>query len=49
MAAIYYHSVGASNGQGAEDIQEGLEFDGNGLLTLERKTIEELVAEAVEK
>lgn len=42
MAAMYTHVVGAFNGQGAGDLREGLEFDGGGLLTVKKKTIEEL-------
>jgi uncharacterized protein YbjT (DUF2867 family) len=49
MAAMYTHVVGAFNGQGAGDLQEGLKFDGDGILTMKRKTIEELGAEAVDK
>lgn len=49
MAVMYTHIVGAFNGQGAGDLQEGLNFDGDGLLTVKRKTIEELGAEAVDK
>jgi uncharacterized protein YbjT (DUF2867 family) len=49
MAAMYTHVVGAFNGQGAGDLQEGLKFDGDGILTMKRKTVEELGAEAVDK
>ncbi|SCU79013.1 LADA_0A09186g1_1 [Lachancea dasiensis] len=37
------------NGCGAGDIEDGLEFDGEGFLVGKRKSIEELVAEAVSK
>ncbi|SCU85243.1 LADA_0D06436g1_1 [Lachancea dasiensis] len=37
------------NGSGAGDIEDGLQFDGDGFLTLKRKSIEELVTEAVAK
>ena len=49
MAAMYTHVAGAFNGQGAGDLEEGLKFDGDGFLTMKRKTIEELVGEAVGK
>ncbi|KAK5681325.1 hypothetical protein LTR17_027507 [Elasticomyces elasticus] len=48
MAAMYTHVVGAFNGQGAGDLQEGLKFDGDGFLTMKRKTIEELAVAALD-
>ncbi|KAJ6134571.1 isoflavone reductase family protein [Penicillium sp. IBT 18751x] len=39
----------AFNGSGAADLEDGLNFDGDGFLTLRRKTLKELCVEALEK
>lgn len=41
--------LAAFNGSGAGDLKDGLKFDGDGLLTLRRKTLKELCADAVKK
>ncbi|CAI7658020.1 unnamed protein product [Penicillium pancosmium] len=40
---------GAFNGGGSGDLKDGLEFDGDGFLNVKRKTLKELVVEAVNK
>lgn len=41
--------VGAFDGRGAGDPEGGLEFDGDGFLTMKRKTLKELTTEALKK
>ncbi|KAJ5611249.1 hypothetical protein N7510_007968 [Penicillium lagena] len=41
--------LGAFNGCGAGDLKDGLQFDGDGFLNVRRKTLKELVVEAVSK
>lgn len=41
--------IGAFNGGGACDLKDGLEFDGDGFLGVKRKSLKELVVEALEK
>ncbi|KAL6903897.1 hypothetical protein GGI43DRAFT_399128 [Trichoderma evansii] len=41
--------VGAFNGCGAGDLVDGLDFDGDGLLTIKRKTLKELTTEALKR
>jgi hypothetical protein len=42
-------NLGAFNGCGAGDAKEGLDFNGDGFLKLKRKSLKELVSEAVAK
>ncbi|KAL7952156.1 NAD(P)-binding protein [Trichoderma compactum] len=41
--------VGAFNGCGAGDLADGLDFDGDGYLTLKKKTLKEMTVEALQK
>ncbi|UKZ80082.1 hypothetical protein TrVFT333_007847 [Trichoderma virens FT-333] len=41
--------VGAFNGCGAGDLIDGLDFDGDGYLALKKKTLKEMVIEALQK
>jgi nucleoside-diphosphate-sugar epimerase len=50
FAALFDSIIaGAFNGCGAADPVGGLDFDGDGLLTVKRKTLKELTAEALKK
>lgn len=40
--------IGAFNGGGAGDLKDGMEFDGDGGLSVQRRSLRELVVEAVE-
>ncbi|KKP03482.1 hypothetical protein THAR02_04402 [Trichoderma harzianum] len=41
--------IGAFNGRGAADLVDGLGFDGDGYLTLKKKTLKEMTIEALQK
>ncbi|KAJ5620835.1 hypothetical protein N7510_004819 [Penicillium lagena] len=48
-AAFLSILAGAFDGSGAGDLPDGLEFDGDGHLTTKRRTVKELVIDAVKK
>ncbi len=49
MALLTTIHLSAFNGSGAADLKEGFEFDGDGFLKMKKRTLRELLVEALQK